>query len=158
MESDNKEELEKEERVNGPYRGFPGRLSVSRTFGDYEAKMPKYGGNPNVVVVEPEIFEVPVDSSADFMLLGCDGVFDKFTSEELVERIWSSTSSKQLKGSCHEIAADIVEGIFEDTFQRKAWDNITVILICFKNLFNSLARLKQRLYRSEKEPRLTSFL
>jgi protein phosphatase PTC2/3 len=28
---------------------------VSRTFGDIEAKKPKYGGNPRVIVADPEI-------------------------------------------------------------------------------------------------------
>lgn len=153
LESDKGEEIEKEEIVNGPYRVFPGRLSVSRTFGDFEAKLQKYGGNPNVVIVEPEIFEVPIDSSSDFILLGCDGLFDRFTSEELVGRIWETSSTKVWKGNYHEVAAEMVEGIFADTFQRKAWDNITVILICFKNLFDSLLRMKTRLYKSEKDPR-----
>jgi len=31
--------------IVGPLRVLPGRLSVSRTFGDAEAKLPKYGGN-----------------------------------------------------------------------------------------------------------------
>jgi protein phosphatase 2C family protein 2/3 len=34
---------------------LPGRLSVSRTFGDLEAKIEKRGGNRNVVVAIPEI-------------------------------------------------------------------------------------------------------
>ncbi len=34
---------------------FPGRLSVSRTFGDIEAKIEKYEGNPKVVIAEPDI-------------------------------------------------------------------------------------------------------
>ena len=34
---------------------FPGRLSVSRTFGDIEAKKPKHGGNPGVVIADPDI-------------------------------------------------------------------------------------------------------
>jgi protein phosphatase 2C family protein 2/3 len=32
--------------VVGPLRVLPGRLSVSRTFGDAEAKLIKTGGNP----------------------------------------------------------------------------------------------------------------
>jgi protein phosphatase 2C family protein 2/3 len=32
--------------IIGPLRVLPGRLSVSRTFGDVEAKHPKLGGNP----------------------------------------------------------------------------------------------------------------
>lgn len=40
---------------DNPCRVLPGRLSVSRTIGDLEAKDEKYGGNRNVVVAEPEI-------------------------------------------------------------------------------------------------------
>ena len=39
----------------GPFRVLPGRLSVSRTFGDIEAKMEKFGGLAGVVIAEPEI-------------------------------------------------------------------------------------------------------
>lgn len=41
--------------IYGPHRVFPGRLSVSRTFGDIEAKLPKLEGNPLVVIAEPDI-------------------------------------------------------------------------------------------------------
>ena len=34
----------------GPFRVLPGRLSVSRTFGDIEAKIDKYGGKKGVVI------------------------------------------------------------------------------------------------------------
>jgi protein phosphatase PTC2/3 len=34
----------------GPIRVLPGRLSVSRTFGDPHAKIELYGGNPKVVI------------------------------------------------------------------------------------------------------------
>lgn len=36
-------------------RVLPGRLSVSRTFGDIEAKLERFGGKQNVVVAEPEL-------------------------------------------------------------------------------------------------------
>ena len=41
--------------IIGPFRVAPGRLSVSRTFGDIEAKLPEMGGLPNVVICDPEI-------------------------------------------------------------------------------------------------------
>jgi hypothetical protein len=34
----------------GPFRVLPGRLSVSRTFGDIEAKIEKFGGKNGVVI------------------------------------------------------------------------------------------------------------
>lgn len=50
---------------------LPGRLSVSRTFGDIEAKKVKYGGNPKVIVAEPEIRAFKVQPTYDFILLAC---------------------------------------------------------------------------------------
>lgn len=44
---------------------------ISRAFGDIEAKMPKFGGNPNVLVSHPEITSFSVDSEHDFVILGC---------------------------------------------------------------------------------------
>lgn len=44
------------ETLLGPHRVLPGRLAVSRTMGDAEAKLPKYGGLPNVISAEPDIF------------------------------------------------------------------------------------------------------
>ena len=55
----------------GPFRVLPGRLSVSRTFGDIEAKKQKYGGNPRVIVAEPEIKSFKVTDAYDFVILAC---------------------------------------------------------------------------------------
>mmetsp|Transcript_2479 Transcript_2479/g.3811 ORF Transcript_2479/g.3811 Transcript_2479/m.3811 type:complete len:190 (+) Transcript_2479:193-762(+) len=77
--------------TQGPVRVIPGRLSVSRTFGDCQAKMEKYGGNPNVIVVDPEIHHVKIsDVDHDFVILGCDGIFDRMSTEHCCQEIWSS--------------------------------------------------------------------
>ena len=66
----------------GPVRVIPGRLSVSRTFGDCQAKLEKYNGNPNVIVVDPEIHYINIaDDNHDFILLGCDGIFDRLSTD-----------------------------------------------------------------------------
>ena len=73
----------------GPHRVLPGRLSVSRTFGDIEAKLPFYGGIPGVIIAEPDIrqFKV-VRGEHDFILMGCDGIFDKLANREIIDLIW----------------------------------------------------------------------
>ena len=62
------------ELIIGPQRVLPGRLSVSRTFGDLEAKIQALGGNPNVVVAIPEIRSFRIDShereDCDFIVMG----------------------------------------------------------------------------------------
>jgi protein phosphatase 2C family protein 2/3 len=55
----------------------PGRLSVARTFGDPEAKIKALNGNPNVIIHNPEIKQFKIQKEHDFIVLGCDGIFDK---------------------------------------------------------------------------------
>lgn len=66
---------------------MPGRLSVSRTFGDVEAKRPEYGGIEGIVICEPDIFYFPEEEleTCDFIVLGSDGIFDKLSSEQILD-------------------------------------------------------------------------
>jgi protein phosphatase PTC2/3 len=67
--------------VWGPHRVLPGRLSVSRTFGDIEAKLPKYGGKEGVIIAQPEISQFSLKPDFhDFIILGCDGIFDRLSN------------------------------------------------------------------------------
>lgn len=68
----------------GPLRVFPGRLSVSRTFGDIEAKLEKYGGNPKVIVSDAEIKSFKIADDHDFVILASDGVYDKLNSRDVI--------------------------------------------------------------------------
>ena len=63
-------------KIQPPMRVIPGRLSVSRTFGDCAAKMSQYGGNPQVIVAEPEISTFTIAGDMDYLLIGSDGIFD----------------------------------------------------------------------------------
>lgn len=74
----------KSQYLLGPHRVLPGRLSVSRTFGDIEAKLSKYGGNPNVVVAIPDIKSFSIRKDHDFIILGCDGIFDKLSNRDVI--------------------------------------------------------------------------
>jgi serine/threonine protein phosphatase PrpC len=54
---------------------FPGKLSVTRTLGDIEAKDRDFQGIPECVWFEPEISKFTIDKNDDFLFLGCDGIF-----------------------------------------------------------------------------------
>ena len=62
----------------------PGRLSVSRTFGDIEAKHPELGGMRGVVVCDPDINYIQGGANEfDFIVIGSDGIFDKLKNEDI---------------------------------------------------------------------------
>jgi len=74
--------------VYGPHRVFPGRLSVSKTIGDIEAKLERFEGNPNVVVADPDITAFEIKDNHDFIVIGCDGIFDKLSSKDTIHIAW----------------------------------------------------------------------
>lgn len=75
----------------GPMRVLPGRLSVSRTLGDIEAKLIQLGGIPNVISAEPEMCKIDLTKEkVDFLFMGCDGIFDRMSNEEVVRHSFLS--------------------------------------------------------------------
>ncbi len=70
---------------------------MSRSFGDIEAKNPKFGGMPNVLISTPDIKSVKLTEDIDFIVLGCDGIFDQMSNEEVVESVWITNRESKMK-------------------------------------------------------------
>lgn len=116
----------------GPHRVLPGRLSVSRTFGDLEAKIPALGGNPNVVIAEPDIKAFRVTEAHDFIVMGSDGIFDKISNRETAQCMWNSLRDEKMT-DVHQQTGKGVECIIKNSLFRKSLDNVTVVIISFEN-------------------------
>ena len=66
------------------------------TFGYVEAKAEKLLGNPKVVIAEPDISHFKVDKlKHDFVLLGCDGIFDKLDNKDCVHTVWQRVINRE---------------------------------------------------------------
>ena len=149
----------------GPYRVLPGRLSVSRTIGDIEAKSEKFGGNPNVIIWEPDIFIYDLNKNdIDFFIMGCDGIFDQMSNQEVMECAWmilnNETNNNKEKESgnnneesfeynfenvnIHEKCGLIVDFIIKSSMVRKSFDNVTCLMIAF-NDFTSKEKDEKKL-------------
>ena len=122
----------KVEMMAEPYRVFPGKLSVSRTFGDAEAKLTKYGGIPNAIVALPDIISFQITDNHDFIVLGCDGIFDHLTNEEVVQCVWNSVEEESAP-DVHKQCGLGVDCIIKNSLLRNAADNLTSIIVSFTN-------------------------
>jgi protein phosphatase PTC2/3 len=63
-------------------RVLPGNLNVTRTIGDAEVKLRKYGGLPGMISPVPDIASHE-KQHFELLLLGSDGLFEAFGSEEI---------------------------------------------------------------------------
>ncbi len=55
-----------------PWRINPGKLSVSRSFGDIEAKINLLGGNYKVLWSIPDVKKFKISRKTDFIMIGCN--------------------------------------------------------------------------------------
>ena len=117
-----------------PWRVLPGRLSVSRTFGDIEAKEEKFGGMKGVVVALPDITEIELNDEYNFIILGCDGIFDVISNEELLQCIQIVLKEKKMNefindDDVHELCGDIAGMIIKCALAKDSFDNVSCIVI-----------------------------
>ena len=131
-------------KIDIPWRVLPGRLSVSRTFGDIEAKSEKFGGNKNVVATLPDITEIDLNEEFNLIVLGCDGIFDVLSNEEILECIKYVLKEKNLKEindevNMSELCGDFAAMIIKSALAKDSFDNVScvVIAINIKDLINN---------------------
>ena len=121
--------------IEPPWRVLPGRLSVSRTFGDIEAKETKFGGIPGVVLALPDITEIELDNEFNFMVIGCDGIFDVLSNEEILECIKIVLKEKNVKeikeDDVHELCGDFAAMIVKSAIAKDSSDNVSCIVVAF---------------------------
>jgi len=140
----------------GPYRVHPGSLSVSRTIGDAAAKLSDFGGNPNVVISEPDIYCYDLEKDdIDFLILGCDGIYDHMTSKDVFKCAWmmidnyrghnlqldeknknEGNGNNDEKIDTSTTCANIADFILKSSMSRKSFDNVTCVIVSFKDLLN----------------------
>lgn len=113
--------------IPGPYRVHPGRLSVSRAFGDFYAKDEEYEGLEGVLISDPEIthFDIIPDQQ-DFILIGCDGIFDKLDNKEIIDAVWEADKKTATNS---EFLGRAVTAVLEKSMDKRSMDNVTAIII-----------------------------
>ncbi len=117
----------------GPHRILPGGLAVSRAFGDIEAKIPRFGGNHNVLIAKPEITTLKINRSVDFIVMGSDGIFDVMSNDEVTRSVWNTIESEDTT-KLHELLRIASENLIKDAMLKKSFDNVTVIIVGFPAL------------------------
>lgn len=139
----------------GPKRVFPGQLSVSRTFGDPQAKLPCFSGKPGVVSAIPEIKAFKVLTQYDFIIMGSDGIYDKMSNKDVVRCVLKTLNEykEEKNRSVHKVCGASVECIVKNSLMRKTLDNVTVVMIAFshfKDIIEKKSEMNKRIENKQK--------
>lgn len=102
-----------------------GVLSVTRALGDWDMKLHGSGGGsaaPSPLVPDPEIRHLVLTEDDEFLILGCDGIWDTMSSQRAVNVVRRGLRKHDDPEQC---ARDLVK----ECLRLGAHDNLTVVVI-----------------------------
>lgn len=94
-----------------------GNLNLSRSLGDLKYKINKeLKPEEWPITANPDIKVVDMQSDDDFIIMGCDGIWETKTNEEMVEYIYERLKQKKdLKTIIDELLNDIISPDYTQT-------------------------------------------
>ena len=138
-------EASSEEKI---FRVFPSDLAVMRTIGDIKAKKKEFGGNPGAVINTPEIFIFDINSSDDFIVMGCDGIFDDLSNQEIINAAWVAFKyrANEKNYDLHELSQEACDLVMKFALEKQTTDNLSCIIIGLEGIekFLKMNQLKKK--------------
>ena len=118
------------------FREYPSNLSVMRTIGDVKVKKKEFGGKPGTIINTPEIFLYDLTSADDFLVLGCDGIYDDLSNQEVINAAWYiyKNKSKEKNYDINELTQDACDMVIKYAMEKKTSDNLSCIIIGLEGL------------------------
>ena len=115
-----------------------GNLNLTRSLGDL-----KYKSRENLtpeeqaITANPDTYCFDLEESIDFIIMGCDGIWEKKTNEEMVAYVYDKLKQQKEAGEddLKKIVSDLLhDSIAEDVKEAQGvgCDNMTCVLIVFK--------------------------
>lgn len=119
-----------------------GNLNLTRSIGDLKYKMREHlTPEQQAITANPDTYVFDLTDDIDFIIMGCDGIWEKKSNEEMVEYIYEKLKFEQEKVNhdytkidLHSIVSELLlDSIAEDVKEAQGvgCDNMTCILMVF---------------------------
>lgn len=130
------------------FRHFPSDLAVMRSMGDLKSKRKEFGGLPGNIIGVPEIFVYDYNAANDFIVMGCDGIYDDLSNEDIVKAIWYVFKNrvKERNYDLNLLTKDSCDVVLKYAMDLLTSDNLSCLVIGLEGIqkFLSLKKLKDK--------------
>ncbi|KQK17818.1 hypothetical protein BRADI_1g36920v3 [Brachypodium distachyon] len=107
------------------YDGYlNGLLNVARAIGDWHMEGVKACDGLGPLSAEPEVMTRNLTEEDEFMIIGCDGIWDVFRSQNAVD-----FARRRLQEHNDPVAC--CKELVDEAIKRKSGDNLSVVVVCF---------------------------
>ncbi|KAK1292742.1 putative protein phosphatase 2C 27 [Acorus calamus] len=103
-----------------------GQLGVTRALGDWHIEgMKEFSDRGGPLSAEPELKMITLSKEDEFLIIGSDGIWDVFSSQNAVDFVRRRLQEhNDVKACCRELV--------EEAIRRDATDNLTALIVCFQ--------------------------
>ncbi|KAG9149080.1 hypothetical protein Leryth_010687 [Lithospermum erythrorhizon] len=102
-----------------------GQLNVARALGDWHMEgLKAMEGGP--LSAEPELMNTRLTEEDEFLIIGCDGIWDVFMSQNAVDFARRRLQEHNDPEMCSK---DLVD----EAIKRRSGDNLAVVVVCFQS-------------------------
>ncbi|MFS7962638.1 putative protein-serine/threonine phosphatase transcription factor DBP family [Helianthus anomalus] len=140
------------------YDGYlNGQLNVARAIGDWHMEgLKNQDGDGGPLSSEPELMMTKLTEDDEFLIIGCDGIWDVFMSQNAVD-----FARRKLQE--HNDPVLCSKELVSEALKRNSGDNLSAVVVCFKsepppNLVVPWGRRVQRSISAEGLKELQGFL
>lgn len=102
-----------------------GYLSVTRALGDWDLKFPLGSASP--LIAEPDVQLVALTEEDEFLIIGCDGIWDVMSSQDAVSLVRRGLRR-------HDDPQQCARELVKEALRLHTSDNLTVIVICLSSV------------------------
>lgn len=110
-----------------------GVLSVSRALGDWDMKLPQ--GSTSPLIAEPEFSQILLTEDDEFLIIGCDGIWDVMSSQQAVSLVRRGLRR-------HDNPEQCARDLAKEALRLHTSDNLTVIVVCFSPLDHRESKIR----------------
>jgi serine/threonine protein phosphatase PrpC len=86
-----------------------GNLNLTRALGDLRHKQKDLPAEEQPITANPDVYEYDLPADLDFILMGCDGVWEQKSNEEMVEWIYRRCDNKMANTDLTEVVSDLLK-------------------------------------------------
>ena len=87
-----------------------GNLNLTRALGDLRHKQKTFlKPEEQPITANPDVYEYEMPTDLDFIFMGCDGVWERKSNEEMVEWIYKKLAGNKNKANLKEICSDLLK-------------------------------------------------
>lgn len=129
------------------FREYPSLMACVRSIGDYSIKYKSTDdekGNNTInsqqmkhsIISEPEIMSLDYYPFNDFIIMGCDGIFDVLTNNQIVNAAYFCLKKlgKEKGYNLTNLSGDVCDYIIKLAMVKESEDNLSCIFIAFDGI------------------------